>query len=66
MERAGIRVQRGRTASSRTALQAPKTTYGKVAEAAARLEPPKDVPLKNPKDWKLIGKPVARSIHATR
>jgi isoquinoline 1-oxidoreductase beta subunit len=37
-----------------------KTTYGKVAEAAARLEPPKDVKLKDPKQWKLIGKPVKR------
>ena len=37
-----------------------KTTYGKVAEAAARLEPPKDVKLKDPKDWKLVGKPVKR------
>ncbi|MFL6807872.1 MAG: molybdopterin cofactor-binding domain-containing protein, partial [Bradyrhizobium canariense] len=30
------------------------TTYGKVAEAAAKSTPPKDVPLKDPKDWKLI------------
>jgi len=37
-----------------------KTTYGKVAEAAAKLEQPKDVPLKDPKQWKLIGKPVKR------
>ena len=37
-----------------------KTTYGKVAEAAARLEPPKDVKLKDPKDWKIAGKPVKR------
>ncbi|HTQ75679.1 MAG TPA: molybdopterin cofactor-binding domain-containing protein [Burkholderiales bacterium] len=37
-----------------------KTTYGKVAEAAARLEQPKDVPLKDPKTWKLAGKPVKR------
>ena len=36
------------------------TTYGKVAEAAARITPPKDVPLKDPKDWKIIGKPVKR------
>jgi isoquinoline 1-oxidoreductase beta subunit len=35
-------------------------TYGKVAEAAARLEPPKEVPLKDPKDWKVIGKSVLR------
>src|ERR687887_558769 len=31
------------------------TTYGKVAAAAAKLTPPPgDVPLKDPKDWKLI------------
>jgi isoquinoline 1-oxidoreductase subunit beta len=36
------------------------TTYGKVAEAAAKLSPPTDVPLKDPKDWKLIGKSVKR------
>src|SRR5919205_1860776 len=28
------------------------TSFGKVAAAAAKLEPPKDVPLKDPKDWK--------------
>src|SRR5262245_22881893 len=37
-----------------------KTTYGKVAEAAAKLTPPANVPLKDPKDWKLIGKSVKR------
>jgi isoquinoline 1-oxidoreductase beta subunit len=36
------------------------TTYGKVAEAAAKLEPPADVKLKDPKDWKLVGKGVKR------
>src|ERR1700750_1356710 len=36
------------------------TTYGKVAEAAAKLEPPADVKLKDPKDWKLAGKGVKR------
>src|SRR5579863_3526834 len=36
------------------------TTYGKVAEAAAKLDPPSDVKLKDPKDWKLIGKGVKR------
>ncbi|MBI3372084.1 MAG: xanthine dehydrogenase family protein molybdopterin-binding subunit [Betaproteobacteria bacterium] len=36
------------------------TSYGKVAEAAAKLEPPKDVALKDPKDWKIIGKPLKR------
>ncbi|HSF05723.1 MAG TPA: molybdopterin cofactor-binding domain-containing protein [Methylomirabilota bacterium] len=36
------------------------TTYGKVAEAAAKLTPPEKVALKDPKDWKLIGKSVKR------
>jgi isoquinoline 1-oxidoreductase beta subunit len=36
------------------------TTYGKVADAASKLELPKDVPLKDPKDWKIIGKPLKR------
>jgi len=36
------------------------TTYGKVAEAAAKLTPPANVSLKDPKDWKLIGKSVKR------
>src|SRR5580692_2877309 len=37
-----------------------KTTYGKVAEAAAKVEPPADVKLKDPKDWKIAGKPLKR------
>jgi isoquinoline 1-oxidoreductase beta subunit len=37
-----------------------KTSYGKVAEAAAKLEPPKEVKLKDPKDWKIAGKPLKR------
>jgi isoquinoline 1-oxidoreductase beta subunit len=36
------------------------TTYGKVADAAGRLEPPTDIKLKDPKDWKIIGKPLLR------
>lgn len=36
------------------------TTYGKVAEAAAKLFPPEHVELKDPKDWKIIGQPVKR------
>ena len=35
-------------------------TYGKIAEAASKLTPPSDVKLKDPKDWKLIGKGVKR------
>jgi isoquinoline 1-oxidoreductase beta subunit len=36
------------------------TTYGKVAAAAAKLTPPANVALKDPKDWKIIGKPIRR------
>jgi isoquinoline 1-oxidoreductase beta subunit len=36
------------------------TTYGKVAEAAATVPPPTDVKLKDPKDWKLVGKGLKR------
>ena len=37
-----------------------KLTYGEVADAAGKREPPKDVKLKDPKDWKIIGKPIER------
>jgi len=38
------------------------TSYGKVAAAAAQLTPPdaKSITLKNPKDWKIAGKPLRR------
>ena len=36
------------------------TTYGKVADAAAKIEPPKEVQLKDLKDWKVAGKSVKR------
>ncbi len=36
------------------------TTFGKVANAAAKLPVPQKPALKDPKDWKLIGKPVKR------
>src|SRR5947209_4112991 len=43
-------------ASSRT------TSYGKVAAAAAKLAPPdaKSITLKDPKNWKIAGKPMKR------
>ena len=36
------------------------TTYGKVAEAASKLDVPENVQLKDPKDWKIAGKPLKR------
>jgi isoquinoline 1-oxidoreductase beta subunit len=37
-----------------------KTSFGKVSVAASQLPVPTEVPLKDPKDWKLIGKSVDR------
>ena len=37
-----------------------KTTYGRVAVAAGKVTPPTEVTLKDPKDWKLAGKRLAR------
>jgi len=39
-----------------------RTTYGKVADAAAKLTAPdpKSITLKDPKQWKIAGKPVKR------
>ena len=39
-----------------------RTTYGKVAAAAAKLPAPdpKSITLKNPSDWKIAGKPMKR------
>ncbi|WP_421698599.1 molybdopterin cofactor-binding domain-containing protein [Ancylobacter sp.] len=42
------------TASGRT------LRYGEVAEAAGRLTPPAEITLKDPKDWKIAGKPLPR------
>lgn len=36
------------------------TTYGKVAAAAAKVPPPSEVTLKDPKDWKIAGKRLLR------
>jgi isoquinoline 1-oxidoreductase subunit beta len=37
-----------------------KLSYGALADAAGKQMPPKDVPLKDPKDFVLIGKPLKR------
>ncbi len=37
-----------------------KANYGELVEAASKLQPPKEVKLKERKDYKLIGKPLPR------
>jgi len=41
-------------------LSGRSVSYGKVADAAAKLTPPSDVVLKSTKDWKIAGKPLKR------
>ncbi|HEY6001393.1 MAG TPA: xanthine dehydrogenase family protein molybdopterin-binding subunit, partial [Anaeromyxobacter sp.] len=49
-----------RTEKGHVVLGAKKLSYGELASAAEKLEPPKKVALKDPKAWKLIGKPTKR------
>lgn len=37
-----------------------RASYGSLAEKASKLEPPQNVAVKNPKDFKLVGKPTKR------
>ena len=55
-----VRMRRGQQRDHAHAHRAARVTYGKVAAAAAKVTPPADVPLKDPKDWKIAGKRLAR------
>ncbi|PYU21690.1 MAG: twin-arginine translocation pathway signal protein [Acidobacteria bacterium] len=37
-----------------------RSTYGSVAEAAGKLPVPQEIPLKDPRDFRIIGKPTRR------
>jgi isoquinoline 1-oxidoreductase beta subunit len=58
----GVPASECRTESSFVIHEASKrrSAYGELADAAAKLPPPADVPLKDPKDFRLIGKPLKR------
>ena len=58
----GVQAADCRTAASviSHAASGRSTTYGQVASAAAKLAPPTEVALKDPKDWTLAGKPLPR------
>jgi isoquinoline 1-oxidoreductase beta subunit len=49
-----------RTESGAVYTGSKKLTYGQLAAAAAKLTPPANVQLKDPKEFKLIGKPIKR------
>jgi isoquinoline 1-oxidoreductase beta subunit len=57
VEPASCRAERGEVVHMPTGR---RVKYGAVAADAARLPVPKDVPLKDPKDFKLIGTPAKR------
>ena len=58
----GVPASECTTAKGRVTHAASKrsVTYGKLALAAAKMEPPKDVQLKDPKTWTIVGKPLPR------
>jgi isoquinoline 1-oxidoreductase subunit beta len=57
VEPASCHVEKGVVIHAATGHRA---TYGSLASAAAALTPPTDVPLKNPKDFTLVGKSTRR------
>ncbi len=61
MEGAGRRAH-GRGRRHQACGLQPQTSYGKVAAAAAKLTAPdpKSVKLKDPRSWKIAGKPIKR------
>ncbi|MGH7547294.1 MAG: molybdopterin cofactor-binding domain-containing protein [Gemmatimonadales bacterium] len=59
-QRFGVKPADCRTESGVVIAGNRRARYGELAEAAATLPAPKTVPLKDPKDWKIIGKPTKR------
>jgi isoquinoline 1-oxidoreductase beta subunit len=57
VEPASCRVEKGAVIHDATKRSA---TYGSLANAAAQVTPPTDVPLKDPKNFTVIGKPTRR------
>lgn len=59
-QRFGVEAAACRTENGVVIAGSQRARYGELVEAAAKLPPPKTVPLKDPKDWKIIGKPTRR------
>jgi isoquinoline 1-oxidoreductase beta subunit len=59
-ERFGVAPADCRTENGVVIAGGRRARYGELADAAARLRAPKTVPLKDPKDWKIIGKRTRR------
>jgi isoquinoline 1-oxidoreductase beta subunit len=59
-QRFGVRPADCRTENGVVIAGNQRVRYGQLAAAAAQLPPPQSAPLKDPKDWKLIGRPTKR------
>ncbi|HEY5611230.1 MAG TPA: molybdopterin cofactor-binding domain-containing protein, partial [Thermoanaerobaculia bacterium] len=59
-KRFGVRPSAIRTENGEVIAGTRRVRYGELAEAAAKLRAPKSVKLKDPKDWKIIGKSTRR------
>jgi len=59
-QRFGVKPADCRTESGAVTAGNHRARYGELAAAAAKLPPLEAVTLKDPKDWKLIGKPTKR------
>ncbi|MCI0687043.1 MAG: molybdopterin-dependent oxidoreductase, partial [Sporichthyaceae bacterium] len=59
-QRFGVKPADCRTENGMVIAGNQRARYGELADAAAKLPVPKSVALKDPKDWKLIGKPTRR------
>jgi isoquinoline 1-oxidoreductase beta subunit len=59
-QRFGVSPADCRTENGAVIAGGKRARYGELADAAAGLAAPKTVPLKDPKDWKLIGKATRR------
>ena len=59
-QRFGVEPLACRTENGAVIWGSKRARYGELAEAASKLPVPTKVPLKDPKDWKLIGKPTKR------
>ncbi len=56
----GVKPEDCRTENGQVIAGDKKAGYGELAEAAAKLPPSEKVTLKDPKDWKIIGKSTKR------
>ncbi|MDC8016036.1 xanthine dehydrogenase family protein molybdopterin-binding subunit [Tahibacter soli] len=59
-KRFGVKAADCRTENGEVIAGDKRARYGELVDAASKLTPPKTVPLKDAKDWKVIGHPTKR------